>query len=67
MKLTPDKIWQSGLLERINKQRENNSRYYLWKEWYELIWRLPTDEELLRRLDEIDYNGLPPEFMKVYK
>lgn len=61
-KLTPEKIWQQQIRNRI----QQNNDYHIWKEWYELVWKLPTEDELLRRLDERDHMGLPFEYMKVY-
>ena len=57
-----DRIWQEQIKSRLDKEIS----YRVWKEWLELVWRLPTEEEIIRRVEEVDYDGLPFEYMKVY-
>ena len=53
----------------IEKERAeilSSDGHHLWKEWFDTTWNKPTDAELQRRLDEVDPEGLPFEYMKVY-
>lgn len=60
--MTADEEWQSQIKMRLNRE----SDYKIWKEWLELVWRLPTEEEMVIRVEDLDYDGLPFEYMKVY-
>ena len=60
--MTTDEIWQEQIKSRLDKEIS----YRVWKEWLELVWKLPTEEEIIRRVEEVDYDGLPFEYMKVY-
>lgn len=57
-----DREWQSQIRIRLNREAD----YKIWKEWLELVWRLPTTDELKIREDEVDYDCLPFEYCKVY-
>jgi len=36
--------------------------YEFWREWFEYVWRKPTQGELNNRRLEVDQNGLPFEW-----
>lgn len=48
--------------EEINLEHD----YLLWKEWYTTTWLQPTPKEEERRQDEVDSDGLPFDYLKVY-
>ena len=57
-----DRKWREVLQSEIDKEHN----YLVWKEWLELVWKLPTTEEVKIRADQVDYDGLPFEYLKVY-
>ena len=57
-----DRKWRELLQLEIDKEHN----YLVWKEWLELVWKLPTTEEVKIRADQVDYDGLPFEYLKVY-
>jgi hypothetical protein len=58
--MNPEKLWQLELKRRIIKNEP--VKYEVWKEWYELVWKLPTEIELVNRIEE-SVDGLPIEYL----
>lgn len=44
-----EREWRRQIQRRIGCE----SAYRLWKEWFELVWKLPTEDELEERIEMI--------------
>lgn len=64
-----DELTREVLREMIETERQEilkTDQYKIWKEWFRYVWLDPNSEEVQRREDEVDLEGLPFEYMKVY-
>lgn len=57
-----DRVWQEQIRTRLKSKKD----FHIWREWFYDVWLNPNEEDLKIRSDEVDYDGLPFEYNKVY-